>query len=658
MPRGDELRSVAGLICPAWLAKPLNFKAQLMPDMFSPDMPPLARALPVSALLDDTNRFNFPFFQRKFVWSEDEILQLVNDIDLSLEDMQERARDGQAFPVSSSYFLGSLVSISNQNSAQSSSQPQLIDIVDGQQRIITLSMLDLALELAIKQGWFNGLDEADEQDNSNSNGSGGGGENETSEAAAAAPDIPCPPELRSLLKRRFPSTEFYLPAESGPDGNGGSQEAEPDFDADGNAILQGWKTILQGIEGLGADRLPAYRAYMAQNCWVVQVTAPDEADGYQIFINLNTKGRQLDDAEEYRAEVLGNISDRTQRQKLTKDWDSWKRQLGSGFEGRAGLFAQIAHLNAASPKSISHQIRRLYQSRGGVSFMEEVFLPCAEAFDILRSPTLQASVMHRKARSHERKVIRLIKLLNLLPYSDWMPVAMAWLLGNGNRFDDAESVAFFTALERLAHMMLLRRIAVRKRRSIFRHAIRALPVFSGPAAKKQKQTAIDALSRRDARHNAQVLKKSAQLYKLGNDVARLVLYRVHLHTKGGEPVAPQTLRQMSVEHVLPQAENLPADSPWRKAFPDSQKRLRLAHCTGNLTLLSKDQNSLAGHDPFPQKRKLFFATGPNYMKPIPHSEDFKVRQWGEKQILTRYEHIMKDIKQVWDIKQPIPKYRP
>ncbi len=644
-----------------------------MADDFAP-----AHSITIGQLLGNAPRFNFPFYQRTYVWSDEQILQLIGDIDLALDDMLAHRKAGRGIGATDNYFLGSLVIIHSdpprqpgrpgqfrQESepvrayaepvapvpslatksfdnkslgpvpASSKSGKTPVDVVDGQQRIITLSMLELALDLALQRGWF-----------------------QTPDDPSAPAQEACPPELRQLLQQRFPNTDFRL---SPANRNGAADRTSLSCDGDDedNAVLRGWRAILRGLEGLGADRLADFHSYVQRRCWVVQIAAPTEADGHQIFINLNVRGRQLDDSEEYRAEILGHIASPTRRRELTQAWDGWRRRLGSAFDGRAGLFAQIAYLHTARPKSIALQIRKLYRARGGERFMDEIFLPCAQALAQLRAPNVRASLFHRSARAHERRVVQLIKLLNLLPNSDWVHVAMAWLLSNGNKIDDAESVAFFRALDRLAHLLLLRKIVGARSRRLFRPVIEALPAFTTPATPSQRRAARQILEDSAGRHYVLALKNSRQLYALGSDIARLVLYRLHLHsTAPCEPLTRQALKALSVEHVLPRGERLPRNSPWRTAFPNTQQRLKLADCSGNLALISRAQNSDAGHLAFADKQKLYHAAGPGFMKPIPWDEDFRSKEWREVHILARYQRIMRGIKELWDIPHTIPRYRP
>lgn len=82
--------------------------------------------------LQGTNQFVIPIYQRTYSWSQRQCQQLWNDI----------VRAGQN-PSASGHFLGSVVYI-HEGTYQRSSVPQLL-VIDGQQRLTTITLLLLAL---------------------------------------------------------------------------------------------------------------------------------------------------------------------------------------------------------------------------------------------------------------------------------------------------------------------------------------------------------------------------------------------------------------------------------------------------------------------------------------------------------------------------------
>ncbi len=88
--------------------------------------------------LQGTNQFVIPIYQRTYSWSLNQCQQLWNDIVRAAED-----------PSVSGHFLGSIVYI-HEGTYQRSSVPQLL-VIDGQQRLTTISLLLLALARYTKE---------------------------------------------------------------------------------------------------------------------------------------------------------------------------------------------------------------------------------------------------------------------------------------------------------------------------------------------------------------------------------------------------------------------------------------------------------------------------------------------------------------------------
>jgi len=88
--------------------------------------------------MQGTKQFIIPIYQRKYSWTMKQCRQLWNDIVRAAEDEKIKG-----------HFVGSIVYI-EQGLYQVSSVPQLL-VIDGQQRLTTLTLLLLALGKAIEK---------------------------------------------------------------------------------------------------------------------------------------------------------------------------------------------------------------------------------------------------------------------------------------------------------------------------------------------------------------------------------------------------------------------------------------------------------------------------------------------------------------------------
>ncbi|MGQ3380765.1 DUF262 domain-containing protein [Priestia endophytica] len=81
----------------------------------------------IGDILSENNTYRVTRFQREYAWDKDDLQEFWNDINLSIQ------KDETGF-LTSDYFIGSTVMINQENSPK-------FDIVDGQQRLTTISIL-------------------------------------------------------------------------------------------------------------------------------------------------------------------------------------------------------------------------------------------------------------------------------------------------------------------------------------------------------------------------------------------------------------------------------------------------------------------------------------------------------------------------------------
>src|SRR5262245_20985178 len=112
-------------------------------------------SLPIAALFSDPFQFVVPSFQRPFCWTPKEAGQLLDDLLVALGDHPE-------VPAEADYFLGAMLLLDRSGSGLGTGgvrqAARLFDIIDGQQRLVTLTILMAALrDLANDAGSANPL---------------------------------------------------------------------------------------------------------------------------------------------------------------------------------------------------------------------------------------------------------------------------------------------------------------------------------------------------------------------------------------------------------------------------------------------------------------------------------------------------------------------
>jgi uncharacterized protein with ParB-like and HNH nuclease domain len=243
------------------------------------------------------NFYVIPDYQREYVWAEKEVLQLLNDIYEEFSDNPD-----------SEYFLGSIV-------VCKSSESHKFEVIDGQQRLITLSLV------------LNNLRRIYKATN----------ENYTSiekllfsETITEAGDTINSNIVDILYEGKEVLYDLY--------------KADIDADIDpkmveglpGKTIFDAHKHISFFIDGnfKFKDRIPTIKkflGYFLNKVKLIQIETPEIGNALKIFETINERGLSLDQVDLLKNLLFRQIS-RKDFQKLKKDWEKFKKSIVGGKE--------------------------------------------------------------------------------------------------------------------------------------------------------------------------------------------------------------------------------------------------------------------------------------------------------------------------------------
>ncbi len=252
----------------------------------------------IKQLLSDENNYVIPMYQRNYAWEEGEINQLIEDV----KDYQEKQHQR--------YYIGTLVVYKRQDGT--------LEVIDGQQRFTTLSLLALYLKNL---------------------------------------------ELSLATKARFPSMAWYqklnINFDSRPKStntfNALSQRTalhHLNTEQYNEAILNGYTLIQKKLASLKPFDLRKFSTYLFNHVHIMRVEVPQDTDLNHYFEAMNNRGEQLEKHEVLKAKmmkVLNEIEDDGEKEAsihaLQKIWEAcanMERYVQYGFspEERHCLFGE------------------------------------------------------------------------------------------------------------------------------------------------------------------------------------------------------------------------------------------------------------------------------------------------------------------------------
>ncbi len=565
----------------------------------------VSRSLSVDQTFAAPFLFVSPGYQRPFAWQVDTAERLLSDIQVAAESAPDEI-----------YFLGAILLVrvriadeqahSMHDDTLFTGPERVFEIVDGQQRIVTLAMLlavlrdltaqersPLARRLARASGAAKGAAVAD-------GGSAG----------------------MARVRLRGQDDAFLDQCI----GAAGACLALPAVEAVGEPqrrILEIRDFFVRQLSLLDADELRTFATFVLDNCALVAIVTNTIDRAYQMFTVLNDAGEPLTRGDILKAELIGQIAP-AERERAIAVWDDLERRLGGDFE-QLFSFVRTQAGRGAGPIVEAVRAQVAAMPGGAGDFVFDVLAP---AGDIV-GKILQAS---HSGTAQSSEISRLLRYLGWLSGKEWVPPLLAFWRRHGD--DPAALLRFLAALDRFAFGVRMQGLSADKRAQ--RMAALTTQIEGGMAMRgpwpslqfTRDETRAIEFSQRD-------------LHKRSPLVCRLVLMRLDEHF-GGTPLPAGT--SLTIEHILPL--KIAPGSQWRLDFPDAETRQKLASCLGNLALVTSAVNERAANHDFSKKVTFYFTDGKSTESYLT-AELYGVKTWTPHQIEQRLLRLSSGLNAMW-----------
>lgn len=506
----------------------------------------------IGKVFSDEYSFEIPMYQRQYSWTIEQAGEMLEDL------LVAQAGDGDLSGIDP-YFLGSLVLVKDEHNPRA-------DVVDGQQRLTTLTILLAVLRSLAADATSKSLHKRIFQEG---------------DALSGALDQP---RLRLRAQDR-PFFEKYVQREGGTAtllSSPPHEMTEPQRNIHANAAH-----FHRRLQSLGTDALDRLARYIDQKTYLVVVSTPEFDSAYRVFAVLNERGLDLSHSDILKSEVVGEIPEGDQKAYAMK-WEAAEELLE-----RDGFTALFAHLRMIFAKAkLRETVLKEFRSYVLPRFpdrrrlVDEVIIPYTDAYEDVVRQTYTAP-------AGAEAVNRTLRWLNRLDNFDWIPPAI-WFRKN-HAGDAAQLSAFLVNLERLAASMFIRRVDITRRIERYGRVLAALEKGKDPSAADSPLQLTQS-------------EKEETLARLDGDIYNTARTRVYILLRLDEVISGGThdYPVITVEHVLPQ---FPAPgSIWREWFTDLE-RMHWQHRLANLVLLTRRKNASASNYDFAEKKTKYFSMG-------------------------------------------------
>jgi uncharacterized protein with ParB-like and HNH nuclease domain len=539
-----------------------------------------------------TKRFRVPAYQRSYSWEQEHIQSLLNDVHDAIKNKEKE------------YFLGSIV--------VTGPTDQRYEVVDGQQRLTTVSLLIAAIKDIFDRD----------------------GDTEVVSSVRteflASTDRKTKEKEPKLILNEV-DNELYQELIDGiakADGARYPRQSHKRLIEAANSIYKYMEEMCAKSKDSEAD-LHAWLDYLEVNLKVIVVTAPDDSNAFIIFETLNDRGLELAISDLLKNYLFHRSGDKIEETK--NRWLSMVAVLESASDDPLIVtylrqFAMSKYGLVREKELFGLIKRKITSKKTALQFSTELAVT-AKVYSAL------INTEHEHWNKFDHSVRENIATMNLLGMTQIRPLLLAIL----EKFDPINVKRSFEKLVSAAvRFQIVGGVGGGSLERMY--AETAKSVSDGTIS-----TVQELLKAFSSLPTDSVFEQAFAIASISKQsLARYYLRSLEegILSKEEEKVPSKDTGRVNLEHVLPLNLNPDWTNEWSaedaRAF---QKRI------GNLALVSSRGNSTIGNDKFDEKKKLLGKSSFHFTSMIA-----KEKQWGKSEIDSRQKLMAKTAVKVWSIK--------
>ena len=548
--------------------------------------------------------FSIPVYQRPYVWGNEEISDLLDDISYAAKNSPNRE-----------YFMGSIVFQGKPRDPEKNIFFSENDLLDGQQRLTSLLLLmavirDLAEEKKLK---------------------------DTCQEFICQEENPYKgiPERLRITSGRAKVQEFmeeYIKPDGGtlaPDELQRLSENSGDVSVANmaSAILQ----MNRYFTTDGNISKNIFFQFLMNYVLMIYVSTEDLEDAFRLFTVLNARGIPLRNSDILKAVNLGFIKDTKEQEKFGEFWTEIENEHGEDFDRflsfiRTLLVKEKARLNLLK------------------EFEEKIYAPQGKKKKPLLEKGKDTLKYIKRFNEHHSTLFsgnnydisNSWKFDNLLVImeagywaNDWIPPLLAYY----DKFKTQKILDFLIKLDNKFSGDWISQETPTFRIENMNYILKKIENTSSPG---------DVLDSDAFDFDSESFFRNLEGKVYGRRWAKYILLKLdfliqsHSEKKSGYD-------EISIEHILPQTPL--SDSQWCIDFTDDQ-RDSMTHLLGNLVLMSRKKNTSQGRIEYQKKKEKYFKsnieTFPNSVRVLT-----EYNQWIPKELQENYTFVIDKLKEYY-----------
>jgi hypothetical protein len=563
-----------------------------------------AHEMALHKVLSSDHQFFIPEYQRPYSWDEEQALQL-------LEDLTEAIDRGGDDP----YFLGSLVLIKDPDQARA-------DVVDGQQRLTTLTiLLSVLRHLAEDPPLRSDIEKLIVEPGN------------VLQQLAAEPRLTLRPKDAGFFRAYVQEAEGIAQLLA-------MTKDHQELVNDPRRLVRGnARAFASELQPWSEERRTALAVYLSTRTYLVVVKTPTLDSAHRIFSVMNARGLDLEPSDIFKSDVIGKVAE-DQRTEYAKRWEDAEELLGRSSFSDLFLHLRMIHAKVRAKRELLRefpdQVLSAYFPDRAAEFVDDVLVPYAKAYADIEDGAYVAT-------AGAGEVNAWLARLRQLDNNDWRPPAL-WVMRK--HADDPVLLSQFLAkLERLAASMFICRSYTTPRVTRYADLLKQLEdgyLLEAPALELSPEERADTLRRLNGEIYTVAKTRKYVLERLDEAIAQ-------------DPGVSYSHKNVTVEHVLPQ--NPASDSPWRLRFTDAE-RDHWVHRLANLVLLNRVKNPAAGRKPFGEKKETYFKGKTGVATFALTVQVLNTPEWTPQVLAKRQRDLLRVLADAWELGELPPASTP
>ncbi len=536
--------------------------------------------------------YTIPSYQRHYVWEDDQINQLLDDI-----------KDNYIDHNNQEYFLGSYI-------IQSKIKEN--DLLDGQQRITTLFLLfaflrDYELTPDSWRGECQDLIYQKPQKRTNT-----------------------PSRVRLKYEIRGDVGKFIedniIPNNKIKE----NWEIISDTKDKGNISISHicnaiicFKNYFDNNKDIDLDK---YISFICNNIVMIYISADTLEDAFRLFSIMNDRGVKLANADILKASNLEKLANPSNVNYFAQKWEEKQEALGVDFD-RFLSYVRTIILKNRQKNNLLDEFENLIFKQGllkqGEDFFNKIFA-LYETYDVAIDLTENGNIAYCN-------LIRIMKAS--MPSTDWIPVVMCYY----EKFKDEKLTDFTHKLACKSVADAVCGVQISKRIDNLGKLIKFIEESSNA------KDILNAVQYFEIPKELFIEHISSDIY--GRQYAKALL--MLLEYKYQDNNIAKEFSKISIEHILPQ--NPKMESNWCVDFTE-EDRVNTTHKVGNLCIIGAKKNTALGNLDYIEKRTKYFQKNiGNFARTLKIYNDYPT-QWKLTDFNKNQEQTISDLKDIFGIK--------